>query len=79
MRNGVRALEQGSARRLGGERGEGHGADEALGVVGEHGDNVRAGVDEAPAQLGGLVRGDAAGDSEDDPPAAQGRQIGAIR
>ena len=48
------------------------GAHEALGVVGEDGRDVGAGVDEAAAHLDGLVRGDAAGDAEDHPAAPEG-------
>ncbi len=52
--------------RLRRQRRERHLAHEAGGVVGEHGDDVRAGVDEAATHLDRLVGGDAAGDAQDD-------------
>src|SRR5947208_423109 len=59
------------AGRLGGQRREGQRPDEARGPDGEDRHDVGAGVDEAAADLDGLVGGDAAGDAEHDPPAGE--------
>ena len=49
-----------------GDAAEGHGRDELGGAAGEDDVDVRAGLHEAAGKLGGLVAGDAAGDSQDD-------------
>ena len=66
VRDRVGSVEQRRARRFGRQRRERDRADEALGVVGEHRDDVDARVDESPADLDRLVGGDPAGDAEDD-------------
>ena len=58
--------EQLDAGRLGRERREGRRTDEAGRVRGEDRRDVRAGVDEAAADLDRLVGGDPAADAEDD-------------
>src|SRR5581483_257991 len=64
-------VEEGRAGRLGGQRRERQGPDEAGRPGGEDGHHVGAGVDEAPADLDGLVGGDPAGDAQDDAPAGE--------
>ena len=70
VRDRLRPAEQRRARRFRRERGERERADEPEGILGQDRGNVRAGVDETPAHLDGLVRGDATAHAEHDPPTA---------
>ena len=67
VRNGFGAAEEGRPRGLRRERRERECADEALRVIGEHRRDVHAGVDEAPADLDRLVRGNSPTYTQDDP------------
>src|SRR5688500_18568311 len=62
----LRAVPEGCASRFGRERRERLGGDEVQRIRREHRAHERAGVDQAAADLDGLVRGDPAGDAEDD-------------
>ena len=64
--NGVGLGPQGLLDGLRRQRRERHLTHEAGGVVGEDGDDVGAGVDQAAAHLDRLVGGDATGDTQDD-------------
>src|SRR5437588_750906 len=70
----LRTVEQRGAGRLRCQGGEGQGPDEAGGPGGEDGHDVGAGVDQAAADLDGLVGGDPARDTEHDAPAGQSGQ-----
>ena len=72
LSRGVRATrEQRRARRFGGEGRKRELTDEAQCVSGEHRHHVGAGIDEAPADVDGLVRGDASRHAEHDPSTLQ--------
>jgi hypothetical protein len=71
VRDRVGLVPEGRPGPLGAEGVEGGPAHEVQRTLGEHRDHVGAGVDEAAAQLHGLVRRDAPGHPEDDPPALE--------
>ena len=66
VRDRVGPVPQLGLHRLAGQGAERRAADEVLGALGHHRDDVGAGVDEAPADLDGLVGGDPPGHPEDD-------------
>ena len=73
VRDRVGAVPQVGLHRLAGQRAERRAAEEALGALRHHRDDVGAGVDEAAADLDGLVGGDPPGHAEDDARAVQHR------
>jgi hypothetical protein len=57
-------VEQPGLRRFRRQRREGGRTDETLSALGQHRCDVRAGVDQTPAEFHRLVRGDATSDAE---------------